>query len=181
MITKEPGTPSGRQREDTAYHEAGHVVTAYVLGREFILVSITSQGTSSGRCNFAPRPPEFDPWDAAPSTRARIEAEVITDLAGGIAERIATGIENPIGSAADVYFAIDTATFVTSNDNQLHAYVARARERAEAIVREYWPAVQAIAEALLRLDQLDRHQARRIIEGAGRHGVHRQWTPGSHT
>ena len=163
MTDERPDT-SPQWSEHTAYHEAGHAVTGYILGRNFFSVSITSEGRSAGRCYFAPRPEEFNPWNRDSTTRRWLEIEVITDLAGGIAERIATGVDNLQGMAADVYSAIDTTTFVTNNETQRLAYLACAEERAESILRQHWAAVQALADALLRLGEIEYPQARAIIE-----------------
>lgn len=163
MTAERPGARF-RRRESTAYHEAGHAVAGYLLGRDFLSVSIITEGTSAGRCNFTARPDTFDPWQRDPTTRAWLEIEVITDLAGGIAERIATGVDNLVGMEADVYSAVDTATYVTANEKQRLAYLARAEARAEAILRQHWGAVQALADALLRLGQLEYPQACAIIE-----------------
>ncbi len=165
MTAEQPGALF-RRRESTAYHEAGHAVAGYVLGRYFLSVSIVTEGSSAGRCNFVARPDTFDPWRRDAATRAWLEIEVITDLAGGIAERIATGVDNLAGMAADVYSAMDTATYVTGNEKQRLAYLARAEARAESILRQYWGAVQALADALLRLGQLEYPQARAIIESS---------------
>lgn len=153
-----------RRNEHTAYHEAGHAVTAYSLGRYFLSVSIISEGNSAGRCNFAPRPEEFNPWNRDAATRRWLEIEVITDLAGGIAERMATGVDNLQGMASDVYSAMDTAIYVTRNHAQRLAYLARAEARAESILRQHWVAVQALADALLRLGELEYSHVRNIIE-----------------
>lgn len=165
MAAERPGASPGRSAH-TAYHEAGHAVTGYVLGRYFLSVSITSEGNSAGRCYFAPRPETFDPWNRDPATRRRLEIEVITDLAGGIAERIATGFDNLEGMASDVYSAIDTTTYMTGNEAQRLAYLERAEARAESILRQHWGAVQALAEALLRLGELEYFQAQAIIESS---------------
>lgn len=165
MTAERPGALP-RRKDHTAYHEAGHAVAAYVLGRDFFSVSITSEGNSAGRCYFAARPETFDPWNRDPATRSRLEIEVITDLAGGIAERIATGFDNLQGMASDVYAAMDTAIYVTSNETQRLAYLERAEARAESILRQHWGAVQALADALLRLGEIEFPQARAIIEGS---------------
>ncbi|CCF84463.1 hypothetical protein [Nitrolancea hollandica] len=165
MSAERPGALPQR-KDHTAYHEAGHAVAAFVLGRGFYSVSITSEGNSAGRCYFAPRPEMFNPWSRDPATQSRLEIEVITDLAGGIAERIATGFDNVPGMASDVYSAIDTATYITGNEAKRLAYIERAEARAESILRQHWRAVQALAEALLRLGEIDYPLARAIIESS---------------
>ena len=162
------GRPDARaqRKAHTAYHEAGHAVAGYLLGRDFLSVSITTEGNSAGRCNFIARPDTFDPWNRDQATRRWLEIEVITDLAGGIAERMATGFDNLAGMEGDVYSVLDTATFVTSNKKQRLAYLARAEARAELILRQHWGAVQALAEALLRIGELEYAEARAIIESS---------------
>ena len=92
-------------RWGTAVHEAGHAVAAYVLGRSVTVVTIVAEDDTLGHVKYRRRGQHWlerleeadyaSKWGGFIDARTRrfVEIEVITSLAGGLAEMKATGQE----------------------------------------------------------------------------------------
>src|SRR5580704_19219011 len=79
----------------TAYHEAGRVVAAIVLGRPFTRAVIHEDG--SGQVEPAFQLPQQHGDDLSPVERALIEDEVVQLFAGAFAEERFTGRTDTLG------------------------------------------------------------------------------------
>lgn len=149
-------------RTQVAYHEAGHAVTALVLGRSVKrLTVIPEPGKHEGVVVYEQvDPPGCDP------------AEWLTvDLAGGAAlERLlgdtAAGWLDGVGLAGRAS-AGDLAQADARAIRLCHGSRGRARELLErrlgvarSVVAHQWAAVVCVAEALLELEEMDGAQLR---------------------
>lgn len=159
----------GDVRRLTAYHEAGHAVTAYVLRRAFTRVSIRSDGTTLGRCSFRPPGEWFRPDERVDGlTRRRIEERIMISLAGPEAEATYSGAYDGEAAQEDVERAFQHACFVTSDEIEAWAFLDWLRLRTLNLMKRdgFWPAVEGLADTLLRHDEVRYIPARRVIERA---------------
>lgn len=153
------GAPRSRAStlEEVAYHEAGHVVVGHRLGVDLASADILPDGQGgNGHTVFNVRPGFRDQPDY-------IEAVVVTFLAGPVAEARVAGFENPEGSGYDLdAIAREWLRMLVPRSR----YQSRLRElttRAEALVGESWPQIEAVAQALLRRRSLARADALALI------------------
>lgn len=149
-----------------AYHEAGHAVAAYALGRPLPELSMEPEEEALGTCSFSLWE-AFEPEpQGGPEAVERIEVEIITTLAGPLAEELATGVFHEEAAESDLLLTIELADLLIGGPEEREACLDALHERAEAILREHWSAVQALAEALVRKRRIDAARARSLIEGA---------------
>jgi len=144
-----------RERLLFAFHEAGHCVGAEAFGLPVQRV-----------CVFHYAQPRGDGLMAGYTERVHTDAAPIREsiglAAGAIAEdraRATLGLPpaDPVGASRDDAMSESFLRGFTP------AVRARARTFAEAAVTEQWPAVEAIAAALLARSHLDGAEVRRII------------------
>jgi len=102
----------------TAYHEAGHAVAAFAIGKRFRKASILPEADSLGRLTKCGWKSKLDPeLDDSERLRLRrmVEAETIFCLAGAVAEAKLTDRYNHIGASGDYQDAVFYATYVTDS------------------------------------------------------------------
>jgi ATP-dependent Zn protease len=155
-----------------AYHEAGHLVVAYLLGRPFERATIRADpdGALVGYCHHAALPAAFATEGLRPdpdpeANEQLIQSCVTTALAGGIAEEIVTGGASTWGTDADRHGAVNLAVYEVGEE-QLEAYLAEARHRAAGLLKQHWSTVEALASALLEHRELDGNRVRELLAGA---------------
>jgi ATP-dependent Zn protease len=86
----------------TAYHEAGHAVAAFLMKIRFTGLSIISDDDSFGRMAGSKWTSKFDPEHADKNIlRSRIEARMIVLLAGYAAGMIFSGVKRRDGARKD--------------------------------------------------------------------------------
>lgn len=164
MRTKAPD----RGSRATAYHEAGHAVATYFLGRAGRVKRVTivpdPKQDTLGCMHHAGARRRFRPdidWDGA--TRLRLEAEIMILLAGGIAEARATGPRAPGGCTRDDEHAADLALYAGASERQADPFLKWLEIRTEELIATRWAQVEAVAAALLRRGTLDEHALRRLL------------------
>ncbi len=138
------------ERECTAYHEAGHAVVTYLVGRELDHISIDHEDESSGRCQELHR--------YVTESREAVEDEVMILLAGRIAEERFKG--EPVAdrlTASDDHDAADMASFVYSDPEELDAYLKLLAIRTKNLVGEpgTWSAIMLVATELQATGHID--------------------------
>lgn len=137
------------------YHEAGHAVVAHLLGRRVTSVSAMSDDDlAAGRAGFT----SYAPVDLSRARRATIERSIVIALAGGIAERLM----DPAAPGED---ADDLARIAVWSRLVSGVDPTELRSRSEKLVREHWPAVEAVADALVWDDHLDGRALRAVLRG----------------
>lgn len=167
-------------RDDVvAYHEAGHVVAHFILGRGIGNITIEPSGRAAGhvtsrkRTRFSPDS-QASGWEET-RTRREVEREILTFMAGDAAERLAGGPCR--GSEEDITHAYrlaepvcDPPTLVRRKSGdylraseECDAYIAWLRARAAALVRRDWYAVEALVRVLRKTRTLNGRQARRVL------------------
>jgi ATP-dependent Zn protease len=156
----------------TAYHEAGHAVVRYKLGLSVKAVSIVSDDNSGGRSSHRPPGEWFRPdIETDARHRRRIEDEVMCGWAGALAEERlgeSSDKELEVGAAQDVNTIVWFASYFTGSDYETEAYIEWLRRRTEGLLNraDVWPAIEAVAAALLEEHTLTGRQVRRIIDDA---------------
>ena len=145
-------TDKARSREATAYHEAGHAVAAWRLGYRSIGASITAGHEFAGEVThesvFRGGNVEFNESEL---TRSRVERAIIIRLAGPIAQkRYRRTSWRRWQGGADYAVAADLALRVCGSGELASAFLKWLELRAKALIEEHWPAVERVANALLK-------------------------------
>jgi len=124
--------------EETAYHEAGHVVVALATEREFVYATIEPDRDGLG--HVRPSRPDRD-------ETVHLGQSVLTALGGAIAVLIHGGEEPDPGQGG--------------------GKLGRLYLQARALVAENWGAVEALAQALIRRRTVTYAEAKRLFRTAG--------------
>ena len=157
-VTPPPPRPS---RQAVARHEAGHAVAAYWLKLDVSSLSIEPEGPTFGRIVLRTSRRMLERIDAGivgHHARRRVENQVMTLLAGGIAARDRRGCERDHALAAALVLKLSGSV------DEATAYAAWLRQRT-AVLFSLVPsriAVSAIADQLLR---------RGTLRGSAAHAV----------
>jgi hypothetical protein len=175
--------PDARGTEEpvpTAYHEAGHAVAAVLLGRPLVDLALAPHAPDGllGLCRYAPTPvPEV--WLAADHTPpgfVHVRHEGTLALAGPTAEALYRGYASLAPFAGDPDYksdfrqALDAAgPQYAGDDERAGRYLSRRLvPRVRRLLCHHWPAVDAVAAALLAKGRLDGPDVERLCAEAGR-------------
>ena len=145
----------------TAYHEAGHAVLAFVLGRPVQCVSILPDRDHDGICEFGKgvyRPTED--W---------LEREILIALGGIAAEARFTGIYAWDGAARDQQYVRRLAV-QRAGERRAERLQRRLLAKAEHLLSDKgcWLAVEFIATELLIHREISGRTARHLFERGSR-------------
>jgi len=139
-----------------AYHEAGHVVVGTRLGLQVLGVDIDRDGEGGrGHTHFAP----------AERTRDFVERVVTTFMAGFAAE-VKLGAPDPDGSGFDLDATLREWLALLEPDRRRRPALAEEyfqRAQTELEHQGAWPAVEAVAAALLHARRLDGDAVRKLL------------------
>ena len=155
------------QEERVAYHEAGHAVATVFLYLQFKEVSIVPEGDSLGRQIDRKYDVRF--FDAmngslSPYMLDRLGKIIKVFIAGGIAEKIASGRSNNVGSRSDWEKAtILTCRIYEVSSPMVNIYLKLQRMEAEGIVRSRWKEIQILKDALLCRKTLTCKEVRDVL------------------
>lgn len=142
----------------TAYHEAGHAVVGLKLsGNVPLKMSVIPEAGSMGRTRNCPWPRSFKPEKRmTPLTRARLEDETATILAGSAAERKYTGRVNYLGARDDLKGARVYARLVAGDDLEgVAAYLKWCGFLARRAVEQNWDRIARFAQRLADAGELE--------------------------
>ena len=133
-----------------AYHEAGHIVVAAALGLSLRPEGIMVGQDAKGLACY---------WKEPDRTDASVEANILASFAGFYAEKRLRAIS---GSQARDYFAVIWSTdwkearalegkfsLAYLGNRNIHAVNDELEAKAEEIIAQYWPAIDALAKILL--------------------------------
>lgn len=149
----------------TAYHEAGHAVVSWVVGLVMDGASIEPQESSLGRVSFVELE-HMELYDAV------LYRHLVSSYAGVKAVESCTGRPtapddpntDPRVEGSDWDAIVDLIRALTGPDESAQvALQEQAGEEAQRILRENWPGVEAVAQALLRDRSLDNADLSRIL------------------
>jgi ATP-dependent Zn protease len=157
---------------DRAYHEAGHAVVGTIQPVGAVRrASIRKNKHSAGRVTC--ERPSATWWEAvrsgSPAEAQQAAAPVIRRAwAGIIAEANVSGKVNMAGSSTD-FETINMLAYQVAwegADTDLSAYTGRLRRETEAIIKEHWPAIQAVAAALMKRRSLLGDEIRELVKSS---------------
>lgn len=147
-------------KEETAYHEAGHAVMGCVLERYPLSVSIVGDGKGAvGKTEFEQDAPlgGFRHFDQSETKKKYIRTRVLIEVAGTIAHDIKfPGRAHDEGDAYDDHWAKQLVTEGAHVEDDRDGYLASARQEAEGLLKKNWPLVEKVAAALLERRELSR-------------------------
>lgn len=150
-----------------AYHQAGHVVVAYVLGLPVPDLSLEPDPEAAETCGYSLWADALAEEGAGAAGDVEgLEAEAIACLAGPIAEAMVAGEFDEGVAEDDLYLALDLAEAAVGGEEGRDAFLDRAEDRAESLLDEAWTAVEAVAGALVEARGLDADRVREIVAGA---------------
>lgn len=163
--------PELRRLKQTAYHEAGHAVAAYVMHRRFTSVSIIPEedDDSYGRCSMGKWLSNLNPeWDTGNKVRNLVEREAMIYMAGAQAVARLTGRINWVGFGYDKVKAINIINRLCDDEKELGAYFRWLWERTRIWVKFslHWAMIEALSEALMEQPIIGERKARAVIAAA---------------
>ncbi len=180
-----------REREMTAYHEAGHLVLVYLLHptNDVFKASIIQRGGVLGVVHSVPRE------EYILSDSASLYADLLVSMGGYLAEKIKYGVTTE-GVGSDFSHAMSRAHYMVwvigmgesglignyhslppnalsdvMRDrlmNDTNALLNKAIKEAEAVLRAEWPIVERFASELLKRDELDYDEIVEIFREYGK-------------
>jgi ATP-dependent Zn protease len=147
------------ERRWTAYHEAGHAVIEALLVIRFRRVTIVPSGHLLGHVERKQRPN----WRRI--TRAYVRREIVSLLAGGIAERLARRDGQASGLAQDLDSVVPLIAYLPGSRTFRGRYRCHIEmhRRAERLVRRNWDVIDQVATRLIRDKALSECQVPRIL------------------
>lgn len=170
---------------ETAIHEAGHAVAAYLLGRPFVRMTIDPSagldGDALGQVEHAPPAGEWFQPDIEINSRTRqfLEKHIQISWAGTLAqeiwyERIQYKPDNAVehlenGARHDTVGLVDMALLNTGSGQEAEAYIEWLRIRTQNMVRNdfrFWMMAEPLADALLAEKTLSWKRARAVMKSA---------------
>jgi len=153
--------------KQTAYHEAGHAVMAYILHLRLKEVSIIPTDDYLGVCIGGKRG-NIDPeWDSSHKTRVELERRAMQALAGNVAEHLLTGKRHRAGSYSDYHNVVNLLSCLAGDDEiTYYADWLWHRTKATMGIDYWWLAVENVAEELLKNKHLKNKCVREIIRRA---------------
>lgn len=152
--------------EETAVHEAGHVVAGYLLQRYPLWVSIIPDGRGGvGRTEFEEDAPKggYRYFDDGDRKKQYIHTRVIIEVAGTVAHDIkCPGRTHDQGDAHDDRWAKELVAESVSWEDK-DDYLTRAKQDARALLRRNWSIVEKVAAALVERQKMERAELLKIL------------------
>jgi hypothetical protein len=137
-----------------AIHEAGHIVACDLYHVRYGNASLIPNGFSDGHVLIE-----------RPRTEASARARIDVALAGGEAERIYDGTDEPrIREFGDMYNVKRWFDYYVDNDTEeLADFMRRRRRIVREALEQNWYAVLSVAQLLKERQTICRHQAKSAI------------------
>jgi hypothetical protein len=157
-----------KRLERIAYHEAGHAAAAWASGLPIRYVTIAPDQETETLGHMMPgkNPAGFHPdRNMSANARDRIERQLICTFAGPEAEARFAGRRSRIHASGDHHQAVDLASRVYFDGEQLRLYLRLQQLSARALIGQtwVWQAVEALACALLQRTRINAGEARKIM------------------
>jgi Bacterial RNA polymerase, alpha chain C terminal domain len=151
-------------REFLAFHEAGHAVMAFLLGRPIRRASIRRRHGLAGHVDFEHATSRL--FEVAAEHRPLIESDVLVLLAGRAAECERTLGSPPSHAGLDRENARALLGLLEDCDEVVSSWMRYLLVRAQSMLQEEWPLVYSVARALLRDEEIDGEGIARAVAEA---------------
>ena len=163
-----------RERQITAYHEAGHALAAKLLSPENTVAKITIIPSAKGAGGFCVNIPP----DKMYYTKTEIEHQIMINLAGRVSEELTFGAGNiTTGAGNDIEKSVSLARdYITryamgpgfmydekSSQNAVRELLDNLYVKAGALLTDNQNLLIGISEELLKRETLDEHDLDRIV------------------
>ena len=159
-----------------AYHEAGHVVVAYLLNKEFKYVTIKPESDPVMGSYYRMGHIEYSN-SLDPQNHDSIENEIIFNLAGGIAEEILAGegitgriraLDSSLTDRHEAYKILKGLYNDIENPNAHETHFDKLYRRCVHLLGHppHWAATEAIANKLMGQETIRYEQAKELIRTA---------------
>ena len=135
-------------------------MAAHVLGVEVEGVSIMHYEGSTGH-TITPLPENFDSSDE--EADAVLKKHLVTGVAGAASEELLTEELSEL-SGKDLEGVAKLLMGLEDASGPVQADSEEALDKAKSILRDNWDSVQALAEALLKHEELDREGVLAVLE-----------------
>jgi len=157
------------QRKLTAYHEAGHVVAAHVLGLDITGVNIDSgEETVVRYLGQAGIPVDYARVYDSDRADDYVERQLVCYYAGAAAEEVLT--EEPVEWGHRGYYrsdwngSADCVVELAGYDEEKQQQVSETGwMKAHTIMTENWDKVRTLAEALIEHGKVDGDRVERLL------------------
>lgn len=148
----------------TAYHEAGHTISAIHLKLSFQYVTINQKGSILGFTRNK-LPKWFDPNIIDERIEKRIIKEIVNFYSGEATEFILTRKHHSLEANSDYKHIVKLAYSIYGNKNDMEILLRRMEKRAYDYVKKphIWQQIKLIAEELLKRKVLKANEVRKII------------------
>lgn len=164
------GDAEARRLRATAYHEAGHAVARFALGRRIDRATIVPDeedqtlGHVQGRILLRSEKLEagIGEFDTLRERKAAEDA-IVSALAGPIAEAKLTGRRNLLGASGDDRSVDDVAEALHGRGDVASAYIGYLEALARGTVETLWYLVEALAAELLLRETLSGAAVHRLL------------------
>lgn len=157
-----------RELECTAYHEAGHAVAAWRLGRRFGRVTIKPDLLTLGQCRIL-KDPRFTLQDhREPAFWKLVEDRIVISLAGPIAEAKFRGRPNRAAAEGDMQIVEKLLWNRTMDASQHKRCLAWLKVVAGELLDDCWnwAMVEVLAKNLLVRQTLSGREVVALLRGA---------------
>jgi hypothetical protein len=150
----------------TAYHEAGHAVTAYFLrlsmGRDGATIVPDHKDRTLGSAHILLDLEQNPEYSNSPGVRARIEDHAVMCMAGDAAER-KFNPKRKFGGWGDIQTASAMASYVSSSAEVIQARLHLAKMRAKDIVDCRWDFIEVLAATLMENKTLKPGEVKQVF------------------
>lgn len=147
----------------TAYHEAGHAVMAQLCGQQVTEVEIVGDDELSGSVRSLRFAEEHGSEHDPSIPTAPIERRLLCTAAGMVAEAMVSGHRNWDEGSEDLDTAVRLAMQVVGDCERVLPFLEMVGDHIEDLLRGSWPAVEALAAALLENQRLTGEEVRRLL------------------
>jgi len=162
------------EAELSAYHEAGHVVMAYLLKRQFRYATIDPSEIDKeiNGCTFLEPIKTLSLEGVLDYSFKRIqnsiEREVKIALAGEVAEALLLGRNDWVSAKKDIQRCYELYDFLCVNIDQFKDYIKRLWLSVRDILKLpcNWFCIQGVVQALLKHGRISYRKARAVIRKA---------------
>jgi hypothetical protein len=155
----------------TAYHEAGHIVAAHVLGYSLGKATIVPEDGVHGTASHAnPLYRKNIEWDDSPRVQRLVEHSMLIAIAGPLAQkRHAPRSHWRKGAQNDFHHYVDLLIRMEGNAKVRDKYQEYVWAKAEALIAKNWRLIDQLAHTLMQRGTMKRKEILEVLPGVASH------------